>query len=125
MTAPGARTAAARRRCSAPAVGLTADHPEVLVELDVHLGTVVEGHLDLVVALLVADLGARDPAAAGLGEGGLAGAPERCAGDGDGGALGGGGPAPRGRDARSGGAQHGDDACDDGELPVDAHDCLL
>src|SRR5215218_6021305 len=71
-TAPAARTAAARRRRSAPVVGLTADHPEVLVELDVHLGTVVEGHLHLVVALLVADLGARDPAAAGLGQGRLA-----------------------------------------------------
>ena len=49
------------------------DDGEVLVELDVDLAAVVQGHLDLVVALLVADLGARDPAAAGLGERGVAG----------------------------------------------------
>ena len=51
-------------------VGLVADHVELLVELDVDLGAVVEGDLDLVVALLVADLGLGDPALAGVLEGG-------------------------------------------------------
>ena len=40
-----------------------------LVELDVDLGAVCEGDLDLVVALLVADLGLGDLAAAGVGQG--------------------------------------------------------
>ena len=41
-------------------VGLAAHDVEVAVELDVGLATVVEGDLDLVVALLVADLGVGD-----------------------------------------------------------------
>ena len=49
-------------------VGLAAHDVEVAVELDVGLATVVEGDLDLVVALLVADLGVRDRALAGVGQ---------------------------------------------------------
>ena len=54
----------------APAVVLTfgADDAEVLVELDVDLAAVVECDLDLVVALLVADLGAGDASLAGVRE---------------------------------------------------------
>ena len=47
-------------------VGLGADDREVAVELDVDLAAVVEGDLDLVVALLVADLGAGHLPLAGL-----------------------------------------------------------
>ena len=54
-------------------VGLGADDLEVLVELDVDLAAVVQGHLDLVLALLVADLGLGDLAAAGLLERGVLG----------------------------------------------------
>ena len=45
-------------------VGRTADDVEATVELHVDLAAVVARHLDLVVALLVADLGLRDLAAA-------------------------------------------------------------
>jgi hypothetical protein len=38
-------------------VGHRGDHGELLVELDVDLAAVVEGDLDVVVALLVVDLG--------------------------------------------------------------------
>src|ERR671919_1070778 len=61
---------------------LGADDIEGLVELDVDLAAVFEGYLDLVHALLVADLGAGDLAAAGVLESGL-GRPVVCvAGDG-------------------------------------------
>ena len=49
-------------------VGLAAHDVEVAVELDVGLAAVVEGDLDLVVALLVADLGVGDRALAGVGQ---------------------------------------------------------
>src|SRR5215210_6349516 len=62
-------------------VGLAADHGEVLVQLDVDLAPAGQSHLDLVVALLVADLGTRDPAAAGLGQSGLLGPFQVCTGD--------------------------------------------
>jgi hypothetical protein len=48
------------------AVALGADDVEAPVELNVNLGAVGEGDLDLVVALLVADLGAGDLAPAGV-----------------------------------------------------------
>ena len=47
-------------------VGLVPDDVEVAVELHVDLASVLEGDLDLVVALLVADLGLGDLAAAGV-----------------------------------------------------------
>src|SRR3954465_5755014 len=62
------RAAPAGTRTSASRVGLAAHNGEVLVELDVDLAAVGLGHLDLVVALLVVDLGTGDRAAAGLGE---------------------------------------------------------
>src|SRR3954463_14846401 len=72
---PAPRTvASAVRRTGRSAAGaiagvrLRADNGEVLVQLDVDLVAVVEGHLDLVVALLVTDLAAGDPTAAGRGE---------------------------------------------------------
>src|SRR4051794_7086999 len=68
---------------SAARVGLAADDGEVLVELDVGLAPVGLGHLDLVVALLVVDLGPGDPAAPGRGEGGVAGLLQRVAADRD------------------------------------------
>ena len=76
-----------RRRTRRGAVALGADDLEVRVELDVDLGAVVEGHLDLVLALLVVDLGPGDLAAAGLlerclarpGRGRLRGWGARCA----------------------------------------------
>jgi len=48
---------------SSPAllVGLAAEHDEALVEVDVDLAAVGPGDLELVVALLVADLGLGDP----------------------------------------------------------------
>ena len=49
-------------------IGLLADHVEPAVELDVDLAAVVEGDLDLVVALLVAHLGLGDRAAPGVRE---------------------------------------------------------
>ena len=52
----------------AGAVGLTADHVEAFVELHVDLEAVVERDLDLVVAVLVAHLGVRDPATASVGK---------------------------------------------------------
>ena len=54
------------------AVVLVADNLELLVELHVDLVAVVEGDLDLVLAFLVVDLGAGDPAPCGVGEGSLA-----------------------------------------------------
>src|SRR5687767_3147764 len=62
-------------------VGLAAHDAEVLVQLDVDLAAVGQGHLDLVVALLVADLRAGDPAATGLGERSPLGALQGVAGD--------------------------------------------
>ena len=62
-----------RQSSLAGAVVLVADDVERLVELDVDLVAVVEGDLDLVLALLVVDLATGHPAAAGVGEGGLAG----------------------------------------------------
>src|SRR5215204_610033 len=61
---------------------LGADDLERLVELDVDLVAVVEGDLDLVHALLVADLGAGDLAAACVIESGLGSAVVCVAGDG-------------------------------------------
>src|SRR5207342_1480865 len=55
------------------AIAVGADDVEALVELDVDLAAAVERDLDLVVALLVADLGPGDPAAAGVDEGGCTG----------------------------------------------------
>src|SRR5829696_4224490 len=84
VAAPAAATstaaAAPRHRSSLTAltgvldIGVRADDGEGLVQLHIDLPAVVEGDLDLVVALLVADLGAGHPAAAGLGERGLLGA---------------------------------------------------
>src|SRR3954469_25301681 len=68
---------------SAARVGLAADDGEVLVELHVDLAAVGLGHLDLVVALLVVDLGPGDPAAPGLGERRGAGLLQCVAADGD------------------------------------------
>ena len=62
-----------RRRPSPPGFDLVADDVEVLVELDVDLRAVVEGDLDLVVALFVADFGLGDATAAGVLEGGRTG----------------------------------------------------
>ena len=70
-----------RRPLVVGAVALGADDLEVLVELDVDLGAVVEGHLDLVLALLVVDLGLGDGAATGLRERGLLGLLELRGGD--------------------------------------------
>src|SRR3954451_2695918 len=112
-TVPAARTGTVRRR-SVAAVGLTADHPEVLVELHVHLVAVVQGHLDLVPALLVTALGAGDATPAGLGQGGLAGALQRRAGDRDVRPLGGVRAAGRRGDADTAGAHDGHDT---------GHDC--
>lgn len=53
-------------------VGHGDDDVELFVELAVDAAVVVEGHLDFVVAVLVADLGASDSALAGVVEGGLA-----------------------------------------------------
>jgi hypothetical protein len=69
------------KRLGAVGVVLGADDLEALVELDVHLTAVAECDLDLVVALLVADLRARDLPAAGLLERGRAGPGEAGAGD--------------------------------------------
>jgi hypothetical protein len=63
------------------AVGLLADHVKAAVELHVDLAAVVEGDLYLVVALLVADLGLGDLAAARVGERRSAGLVERAAAD--------------------------------------------
>src|SRR3954452_8330468 len=96
VAAPAAATSTAaavlRRRRSVPAltgvtagvlvVGIAADDVERSVELDVHLTAVVEGPLDLVVALLVADLGSRPPAFPRLGECGLLCLLQGVAGDG-------------------------------------------
>ena len=60
-------------------VGVPAEDFEVAVEMDVHLAAVVTGDLDLVVALLVGDLGRRHPTAARVPEGDRLGAVERAA----------------------------------------------
>ena len=46
------------------AVGGLVDRVEATIEMDIDLAAVVPGHLDLVVALLVASLGGGDPPAA-------------------------------------------------------------
>src|SRR5687767_5677415 len=107
-------------------VGLVADHVEVAVELDIDLAAVVEGHLYLVEALLVAGLGLGDGALAGVLERRRLGLVEGRAGDrllgslvvvaADG--------AGRGRDAGATGRQRGDRCSDDYELPALAHVCL-
>ena len=55
-----ATTSRPRRPPRSPRVGLAADDVEVAIELHVDLAAVVERDLDLVVALLVADLGLGD-----------------------------------------------------------------
>src|SRR4051812_5921809 len=87
-SAPTAATASTRRRRSAAAVGLAAHDMECLVELDVDLPAVVEGDLDLVVALLVADLGAGHPAPSGRRQRGVARLLQRLPADRDIGTLG-------------------------------------
>ena len=62
-------------------VDLVGDHGEGLVELDVDLRPVVEGHLHLVVAVLVADLGLGDPALASVGQRGVGRTFQRVTGD--------------------------------------------
>ena len=62
-------------------VVLVADDPEVLVELHVDLGAVVQRDLHLVEALLVADLGLGHPAAARVLESGGGGPVEVVPGD--------------------------------------------
>src|SRR3954469_10658066 len=90
VAAPAAATstaaAAPRRRRSAALtvvlhIDVRADHGEGLVQLDVDLPAIVEGHLYLVVALLVTHLGAGDPAAPRLGQRRVLGALQRVAGD--------------------------------------------
>src|SRR4051812_21225946 len=123
---PTAARARARPRHSARArtgglrVGRRADDGEAPVQLDVDLAAVGPGHLDLVVALLVAHFGTRDLAAAGLGERGIAGLLQGRPGDGDVRAFGGVGRAARGRDACAGG-HDGRGTGDDGDLLVDPH----
>ena len=107
-------------------VGAGPDHREVLVELHVDLAAVGHRHLDLVVALLVADLGPGHPAASGLGQRGLAGALERVAGDRDVGTLVRVGVRAAGRHCYAGATD--DDRRGtgrDGELLVDPHEFLL
>src|SRR3954453_10995707 len=85
--AAGAGNAAAASAAAATAlvavlmIDLGADHVEGLVELDVDLGAVGLGDLDLVVALLVAGLGLGDLAAAGRLQCRVARALEGVAGD--------------------------------------------
>src|SRR3954470_13681535 len=112
---PAARTAASavRRAAGRSAAGLIAgvrlraDDGEALVQLDVDLVTVAESDLDLVVALLVADLGAGDPTATGRRQSGGARVLERVAGDGDIGTLGGVRTSGRRRDPEPAGAENG------------------
>src|SRR4051812_34204193 len=66
LAAVGVRLGIGSRR-----VRLGADNQEVVVELHIDLGAVGLGHLDLVVALLVADFGAGDRTAPGEGQRGL------------------------------------------------------
>src|SRR3954464_8815374 len=120
--APSAASVTARRQSVAALTGvlpagLRADDGEVPVQLDVDLAAVVAGDLDLVVALLVADLGAGHATASGLGESGLARLLQGVAGDGDVRALLGVGAAGGGRDPRAGcddgrGAGHDDERAD-------------
>src|SRR4051794_40292545 len=98
------RTATGRRR-SATAVGRAADDGEVLVELHVDLVAVVESDLDLVVALLVGDLGAGPAAAPGRGEGGAAGLLQCVSADRSARPLGRARPAGRGGDPGPAGAE--------------------
>src|SRR4051794_15954899 len=105
--------APARRSAAGPMAGLTVGHGlhdgEVVVQLDVDLAGVVPGHLDLVVAVLVPDLRAGDPATAGLGEGGIRGLTRRIAGDGRIGVVGGCGRSSRAAEHDRGRAGHHDD----------------
>src|SRR3954471_17501251 len=124
-TVTATRTATGRRRRPVTAVGRAADDGEALIELHVDLVAVAEGDLDLVVALLVVDLGAGHAAAAGRGEGGVAGLLQRIPADGHVRTLGrvrtsgGGGDAGPGR-AEDDGRGRGDE-----ELAAGLHGNLL
>src|SRR3954465_3549060 len=125
-TVTATRTATGRRRRrSVTAVGRAADDGEALIELHVDLVAVAGGDLDLVVALLVVDLGAGHAAAASRGEGGIAGLLQRIPADGHVRTLGrvrttgGGGDAGPGR-AEDDGRGRGDE-----ELAAGLHDDLL
>src|SRR3954471_10256917 len=123
-TVTATRTATGRRRRPVTAVGRAADDGEVLIELHVDLAAVVEDDLDLVVALLVVDLGAGHAAAAGRGERGVAGLLQRVAADRHVRTLGRVGSTGGGGDARPAGAEDDGRARGDDEPAAALHEDL-
>src|SRR3954451_4660098 len=124
-TVTATRTATGRRRGrSVTAVGRGARDGEALIELHVDLVAVAEGDLDLVVALLVVDLGAGHAAAAGRGERGVAGLLQRVAADRHVRTLGRVGSTGGGGDARPAGAEDDGRARGDDEPAAALHEDL-